>query len=433
MGEGILSGLFADAGLSEGPDGSLRMGMIPLAAIAEELGSPTFVYNAAVIRERFRRLDAAFGDLPHRICYAVKANGNLAVLKLLAELGAGADIVSGGELLRALAAGFAPDRIVFSGVGKTDAELQAAISAGVGQINVESIAELQRLAVLAEMQGATLSVGVRVNPDVTADTHPYIATGAGGVKFGIAIDQLGEVFSVFEQTSALVLDALAVHLGSQIMEPAPWTIAVERLLGILTEARRRGHSPKTLDLGGGIGVRYREESPMTPEAWIDAVRGPLAASGCHVQIEPGRYLVGPAGVMLTRVVHRKHSGGREIAIVDAGMNDLLRPSLYRAWHEVVSVETPFAATRVTDIVGPVCETSDAFGLARDLPDSPSGTLLAILGAGAYGFAMSSTYNARARAAEVLVDGDRWAVIRPRERLTDLFASEISDPFASDRT
>lgn len=431
MGEGVLSLLLDDAGLAVGEDGALCMGRVPLSVISDEVGSPTFVYNAAVIRERFGRLEAAFADLPHRVCYAVKANANVAVLKLMADMGAGADIVSGGELLRALAAGFDPAHIVFSGVGKTDEELQAAISVGVGHINVESVAELGRLAVLAEMQGATVSVGVRINPDVTAETHPYISTGAGGVKFGIAIDQLPTVFDILEQTTALSLDALAMHLGSQIMEPTPWSEGLDRLLEVLADARRRGHTPGTLDLGGGIGIRYRDESPMTPETWIDAVRDRLAASGCLIQIEPGRFVVGPAGVMLTRIVHRKHSGGREIAVVDAGMNDLLRPALYQAWHEVVAVSAPHAATVTTDVVGPVCETGDFIGLGRELPAVPAGSLLAVLGAGAYAFVMSSNYNARARAAEVLVDSDRWAVIRPRERLTDLFASEIADPFASD--
>ncbi len=241
MGEGLLTSLLSEAGLGVGEDGALVMGQVPLAVIAGEVGSPTFVYNAAVIRERFLRLQAAFADLPHRVCYAVKANANLAVLKLLADMGAGADIVSGGELLRALAAGFDPAHIVFSGVGKTDEELQAAITVGVGHINVESVAELRRLAILAEMQGATVSIGVRINPDVTADTHPYISTGAGGVKFGVAIDQLPDVFAVLDETTALTLDALAMHLGSQIMEPTPWTDGLDRFMAVLAEARRRGH------------------------------------------------------------------------------------------------------------------------------------------------------------------------------------------------
>lgn len=433
MGAGVLTPLLADAGLSRDATGALQMGGVALAEIAEAVGTPTYVYDAGVLRERYRRLDEAFGDLPHRICYAVKANGNLAVLRVLAELGAGADIVSGGELLRALAAGFPADRIVFSGVGKTDEELQAAIHAGVGHINVESLAEVQRLAMLADLQGAPVAVGIRVNPDVTAETHPYISTGQGGLKFGVPIDQLDAAFAVIEESGTLRLDALAMHLGSQILKPTPWVDGLAKLAALLERARARGHQVRVLDLGGGIGIRYHDEEPMSPDTWLGAIRDSLVATGCQVQIEPGRYIAGPAGVMLTRIVHRKHSGGREIAIVDAGMNDLLRPSLYRAWHEIVPVDGTDAAPVPTDVVGPVCETGDFIGLERPLAPVPAGSLLAVLGAGAYAFAMSSNYNARARAAEVLVDGARWAVARPRERLSDLFRDERPDPFSDEQT
>ena len=433
MGAGVLSPLLSESGLTRDATGALAMGEVPLEEIARAVGTPTYVYDAAVVRERYRRLDAAFGDLPHHICYAVKANGNLAVLRLLAELGAGADIVSGGELMRAIAAGFSPDRIVFSGVGKTDEELQAAIHAGVGHINVESLAELRRLAMLADLQGATVSVGIRVNPDVTAETHPYISTGQGGIKFGVPIDQLEAAFAVIEESGSLRLDALAMHLGSQILKPTPWVDGLAKLATLLGQARARGHLVPVLDIGGGLGIRYRDEEPLTPDAWIGALRDGLRATGCTIQVEPGRYLVGPAGVLLTRVVHRKHSGGRDIAIVDAGMNDLLRPSLYRAWHEIVPVDGTDEAPVPTDVVGPVCETGDFLGLERPLAPVPAGALLAVLGAGAYGFVMSSNYNARARAAEVLVDGGRWAVARPRERLSDLFRDERPDPFSDEQT
>ncbi|HET9133784.1 MAG TPA: diaminopimelate decarboxylase, partial [Gemmatimonadales bacterium] len=322
MGEGVLSTLLADAGLAAGDDGTLAMGGVPLEVIAGEVGSPTFVYNAEVIRARHAALDAAFGDLPHRICYAVKANGNLAVLRLLARLGAGADIVSGGELMRAIAAGFSPERIVFSGVGKTDEELLAAITVGVGHVNVESLAEVRRLGMLADLQGARVTVGVRINPDVTAETHPYISTGKGGLKFGIALDQFDEVLQIIDESAGLTLGALAMHLGSQIVNAGPWSQGLDTLLDLLARARQAGHHPDTLDIGGGIGIRYKDETPLAPSDWIGPLRDRIAASGCTVQVEPGRYLVGPAGVLLTRVVHRKHSGGREIAIVDAGMNDL---------------------------------------------------------------------------------------------------------------
>lgn len=408
------------------------MAGVQLEDIAAVVGTPTYLYNAAVVRDRYRQLDDALSGLPHRICYAVKANANLAVLKLLADLGAGADIVSGGELLRALAAGFPADRIVFSGVGKTDQELQAAIAAGVGHINVESISELTRLATLAGMQGATVRIGVRINPDVTVETHPYISTGQGGLKFGIPIDQLDEVFAVLDDSDGVELDAIAMHLGSQLLTPQPWVDGVEQLLAVRDRATSRGHRIGVLDLGGGFGIRYRDETPLDPRLLVAAIRERLAATGCEIRVEPGRFLVGSAGVLLTRVVHRKRSGGREIAIVDAGMNDLLRPALYKAWHEIIPVVDAASQPVATDIVGPVCETGDFLALGRPLAPVPVGGLVAVLGAGAYAFAMSSNYNARGRAAEVLVDGDRWAVVRSRERLSDLYRDEIADPFSSEQ-
>ncbi|MEO5824682.1 MAG: diaminopimelate decarboxylase [Gemmatimonadales bacterium] len=426
----MTDGLLAVAGLTRDPDGRLAMAGVPLSVIAADVGTPAFVYDAEGIRERYRALDRAMEGVPHRICFAVKANSNLAVLRLLATMGAGADIVSGGELLRVLAAGFTPGDIVFSGVGKTDDELVAALAAGVGHINVESVAELRRLAMIADLRGASVRVGIRVNPDVTVDTHPYISTGKGGLKFGVPTDQLDEALAIIDENPALTLDTLAMHLGSQLLDVEPYVAGVARLLGLLERVRAAGHSPAVLDIGGGIGIRYHDEKPLAPADWFGAIRDALGASGCTIHVEPGRYLVGNAGVMLTRVVHRKHSGGHDIAIVDAGMNDLLRPSLYKAWHEIVPAEPVEGEATPTDIVGPVCETGDFLALERDLPPVPAGGLLAVLGAGAYAFAMSSNYNSRARAAEVLVEAGRWAVVRPRERLTDLFASEVPDPFGS---
>jgi diaminopimelate decarboxylase len=432
VGEGVLiDSRLTDAGLAYGPDGALWMGGIPLDHIAEASGTPLFVYNAAVIAARYRDLDAAFRDLPHRICYAVKANANLAVLRLLSRMGAGADIVSGGELLRAMAAGFAPSDIVFSGVAKTDEELVAAIAAGVGHINVESVAELHRLAVLAELHGETVTIGIRINPDVTADTHPYITTGKGGLKFGVPRDQFDQALAVLDDGANLRLGALAMHIGSQLLQPQPYVDGIERLLGILAQVRHAGHTPNVLDIGGGIGIRYLDEVAMTPADWMAPLRAMLHECGCRVHAEPGRYLVGSAGVMLTRVVYQKHSGGRSLALVDAGMNDLVRPSLYKAYHHVVPVRPRSGAAGPMDIVGPVCETGDFLALEREMPPLAAGDLLAVLGAGAYGFAMSSNYNSRARAAEVLVDNGRWAVVRPRERLTDLFRGEVADPFAGE--
>ncbi|MES2305976.1 MAG: diaminopimelate decarboxylase [Gemmatimonadota bacterium] len=431
MGQGVLDPRLAEAGLSRLADGALAMSGVPLAEIAEQVGTPAYCYDAPTIVGRYHALDAAFGTLPHRICYAVKANSNLAVLRLLGKLGAGADIVSGGELLRALAAGIPAERVIFSGVGKTDEELMAAMAAGVGHINVESLAELRRLGLLADLRGAKVSVGIRFNPDVTANTHPYISTGKGGVKFGIATDQLGEALAVLEETPGLHLGAVAMHLGSQLLDAAPYEAGLDRLLQLLDRVRAAGHAPEVLDIGGGLGIRYHDERPLSPAEWLAPLRDRLAESGCTVGVEPGRYLVGNAGVLLTRVVHRKHSGGREIAIVDAGMNDLLRPSLYKAWHDILTVEESRESPVAMDVVGPVCETGDFLALERDLPPVVAGDLLAVLGAGAYGFVMSSNYNSRARAAEVLVDEGRWAVVKPRERLTALFHDEVADPFADE--
>jgi diaminopimelate decarboxylase len=408
---------------------------IPLADIAEQVGTPAYVYDAATIRSRYRSLDAAFvlGGKPvaHCICYAIKANSNLAVLRLLAGLGAGADIVSGGEMLRALAAGFPPESIVFSGVGKTDDELLAAIMAGVGHINVESLAELRRLAVLTDVHDRNVTLGIRINPDVTAETHPYISTGKGGLKFGIPCDQFDEALAIIDEVPRLRLAAIAMHIGSQLLASDPYYAGVKRMLELLGVARTAGHAPDRLDIGGGLGIRYRDETPLEPADWIAPLLPMLRDSGCMVLIAPGRYLVGSAGVLLTRVVYRKHSGGRDIAVVDAGMNDLVRPALYKAWHEIVPVQSSLADPVRLDVVGPVCETGDFLALDREMAPVAAGDLLAVLGAGAYGFAMSSNYNSRARAVEVLVDDGRWAVVRPRERLTDLFRDEIADPFAGE--
>ena len=419
------------AGIVRTEEGTLAMAGVPLPVIAEQHGTPTYCYDAATIRSQYRRLDAAFGSLPHRICYAVKANSNLAILTLLARLGAGADIVSGGEMLRALAAGFAPEDIVFSGVGKTDDELLAAIAAGIGHVNVESLAELRRLAMFADLRGATVTVGIRVNPDVTVDTHPYISTGKGGLKFGIPVDQLPEALEVIDASTGLRLNALAMHLGSQLLATAPYEAGVTRSLELLAQVRAAGHSPEVLDIGGGLGILYRDEEPLDPAEWMTVLGPALASSGCSIHVEPGRYLVGSSGVLLTRAIYRKHSGGREILVVDAAMNDLMRPALYKAWHEIVPVDTIPGELLPTDIVGPICESGDFLALERPLAPVAGGQLLAVLGAGAYGFSMSSNYNTRARAAEVLVDDGRWAVIRPRERLTDLFRDEIADPFADE--
>ncbi len=418
-----VAALLADAGLARrGP--SLLMAGVPLAEIAEQVGTPAYVYNLDAVRERYRALDAALAGVPHRICFAVKANGNLAVLAALRDLGAGADIVSGGELARALAAGFAPERIVFSGVGKTAAELREAVRAGVGHIHVESAAELERLGAAAEDEGKRVRIGIRVNPDVTTDTHPYIATGRSGIKFGIPVDRVVEAARVALAHPGLELTTLAMHLGSQLLDPEPYVEGLERLLGLVREVRALGAPAlDTLDLGGGLGILYQDERMLYPERFAAALLPRLRESGLGVVVEPGRYLVGSAGVLLAEVLYRKHSGWKEFAVLDAGMNDLLRPSIYGAYHEVVELEARGRPPERIDLVGPVCETGDFLALDRLLPGLGPGERVAILGAGAYCFVMASNYNSRPRPPEVAVEGGRWWVARPRETVEALFRDE----------
>lgn len=423
VGEGVTALLLADAGLSRrGP--SLEMSGVSLASIAADVGTPTYVYNADVIRQRYRALDAALAAVPHRICFAVKANSNLAVLRILAELGAGADIVSGGELARALAAGFPAERIVFSGVGKTVEELRAAALAGVGHLNVESVEELEVLGAIAAEVRRKVTVGIRVNPDVTTDTHPYISTGKRGIKFGVPTDQVAAAVAYIARHEWLTCGAIAMHLGSQLVDTEPYRQGVERLLVLLDELRRAGlPQPEAIDIGGGLGIRYADERTMEPERYAAAIAPLLAPTGRTVFLEPGRFLVGTAGVLLTKVLYRKHSGGKDFVIVDAGMNDLVRPSHYQAYHEIVEVEAAGRPSRQVDVVGPVCETGDFLALDRTLPGLEAGDVVALLGAGAYGFVMASNYNTRPNPAEVIVDGGRAWVARPRQRVEDLFASE----------
>jgi diaminopimelate decarboxylase len=434
MGQSILGGgrtdqasLFADAGL-ERRHRSLYLGGVALSDIAEGAGTPTYVYNADVIRRQFAALDGALAPVPHRIAFAVKANSNLAVLRVLRDLGAGADIVSGGELARALAAGFPPERIVFSGVGKTDEELTAAVAANIGHIHLESAAELESLARIAERAGRRVTVGIRVNPDVTADTHPFIATGQGGIKFGVPVDQVVPLAMAVSRHPLLALDTIAMHIGSQLLDAAPYVEGVTRLLDLVGRLKTAGvGSIRALDIGGGLGIRYRHETPLAPSALAAAVLPLVRDSGLTVTLEPGRYLVGGSGVLLTTVLSRKHSGGKDLVIVDAGMNDLVRPSHYMAYHEMVEVERAGRSAAEVDIVGPVCETGDFLARDRDLPAVERGERLAVLGAGAYGFVMASNYNTRPRPAEVMVDGGRWWVARPRESVEELYRTERATP------
>ena len=441
MGDGVLTArtggqggsgaetalLFEDAGLDR-RGGALLLGGVPLSAIADGAGTPAYVYNADVIRRRYAALDRALQEVPHRIAFAVKANANLAVLRVLRDLGSGADIVSGGELARALAAGFPAERIVFSGVGKTDAELAAAVAAGIGHVHLESAAELEALAAIVARAGRPVRVGIRVNPDVTADTHPFIATGQGGIKFGVPFDQVVPLGLAVARHPLLRLDTIAMHIGSQLLDARPYAEGVSRLLEVVERLRGAGVGGiTTLDIGGGLGIRYRDEAPLTPEALARTVVPMVRDSGVTLTLEPGRYLVGSAGVLLTTVLSRKHSGGKDLVIVDAGMNDLVRPSHYMAYHEMTEVQSHGREPSEVDVVGPVCETGDFLARDRVLPALERGERIAVLGAGAYGFVMASNYNTRPRPAEVMVDGGRWWVARPRERVEELYRTERLSP------
>ncbi|HZN98271.1 MAG TPA: diaminopimelate decarboxylase [Gemmatimonadales bacterium] len=433
MGESVLNEvveapqLFRDAGL-ERRGRRLVLAGVSLPEIAERVGTPVFVYNAEAIRARYRSLDTALAGLPHRICYAVKANSNLAVLRVLRELGAGADIVSIGELKRVLAAGFAAERVVFSGVGKTEDELLAAVRTRIGHLNVESREELELLARIADGERATVRVGIRVNPDVTTDTHPYISTGKSGIKFGLPTDQVLPAADYILRHPRLELTTIAMHLGSQIVDTEPFLQGISRLTELVEKLRQNGVSTlQVLDLGGGLGIRYSEERSLEPGSFAAAIVPRLEAAGLTAYLEPGRFLVGSAGVLLTRVLYRKHSGGKEFVVVDAGMNDLVRPSHYHAYHEIVELEERNRPAVRADIVGPVCETGDFLALDRMMPGLRAGDGLAVLGAGAYGFAMASNYNSRPRAAEVMVDGGRWWISREREAVEQLFSGERMTP------
>jgi diaminopimelate decarboxylase len=404
------------------------LGGASLPEVATRVGTPVFCYNADAIRARYRVLDGALAEIPHRICFAVKANSNLAVLRILQELGAGADIVSLGEMRRALAAGFTPDRIVFSGVGKTADEITAAVAAGIGHLNVESREELELVGQVAAAEQKRVHVGIRVNPDVTTDTHPYISTGKSGIKFGLPTDQVVPAAEYVLRHPLLELTSLAMHLGSQIVDVEPFLQGITRLMELLDRLRSIGVSSlQVLDIGGGLGIRYAEERALDPGEFARAVIPRLTASGMMVYLEPGRFLVGSAGVLLTRVLYRKHSGGKGFIIVDAGMNDLVRPSHYQAYHEIVELEQRGRPASRADVVGPVCETGDFLALDRMLPGVEAGDALAVLGSGAYGFVMASNYNSRPRPPEVIVDGERWWVARPREDLEDLFRTERLSP------
>lgn len=398
---------------------------VSLSLIAREVGTPCYVYSRATLERHYRAFDNAFGDIPHSICYAVKANGNLAILQVLDKLGCGFDIVSGGELDRVLAAGGRAQHVVFSGVGKSVAEIRHALNRGVRILSVESEAELERISAVGRDIGKTAAIALRINPDVDPGTHPYIATGLRENKFGVPFGDAVRLYEKAQALEAINPVGIACHIGSQLTQVAPFCDALEKVLDLVAELKASGIALDYLDLGGGLGIRYADENPPSPREYIEALLATLKRRECemHVTLEPGRAIVGNAGILLTKVEYTKAGPDQDFAIVDAAMNDLLRPALYQAFHEVVEVDRTLVRDANTyDIVGPVCESGDFLARGRILSIG-SGDLLAVRSAGAYGFVMSSNYNARPRPAEVMVDGDSFHVVRDRESTASLFSGE----------
>ena len=408
-------------------DGELHVEDVPLREIAADYGTPCYVYSRATLERHWHAFDDAFDAHPHLVCFAVKANSNLAVLNVLARLGSGFDIVSLGELERVLAAGGDPGRILFSGVGKQAHEMRRALEVGIRCFNVESAAELERLDAVAAELGTTAPVALRVNPDVDAQTHPYISTGLRENKFGVAIDEAPALYRRAQDLPHIRVSGVDCHIGSQLTQLGPFLDALDRVLLLVERLGADGIALDHLDLGGGLGVRYRDETPPEPADYAAALLEKLGGSPFEVFVEPGRAIAANAGVLLTRVEYIKHSEAKNFAVVDAAMNDLIRPSLYQAWQSIVTVEeAPAGTPGVYDLVGPICETGDFLGKQRELT-LREGSLLAVRSAGAYGFTMASNYNTRARAAELMVDGTQVHLARRRETLAELFAGEATLP------
>ncbi|MCZ6718175.1 MAG: diaminopimelate decarboxylase [Gammaproteobacteria bacterium] len=408
-------------------DGQLYAEGVALTDIARQFGTPCYVYSRAAIEGQWHAFDQAFAEVPHLICYAVKANSSLAVLNILSRLGSGFDIVSVGELERVIRAGGDPGKVIFSGVGKRADEMQSALETGIRCFNVESVEELERLNDVAGEVGMRAPVSLRVNPDVDANTHPYIATGLNENKFGIAPDSARNLFRQAVTMPNIDIVGAGFHIGSQVTEMGPFLDAFRRLLMLVGELESDGIKIKQLDIGGGLGIRYRDEHAPTPADYGASFLTALEHRPYEILVEPGRAIVGNAGVLLTRIEYLKHTEHKNFVIVDAAMNDLVRPALYDAWHDIVPVVTDKTSpARRYDIVGPVCESADYLGKAREL-SVQSGDLLAVRSAGAYGFCMSSTYNSRPRAAEIIVDGEEAHLGRARQTLEDLMAGEFQLP------
>ena len=397
---------------------------VDINAAVKEWGTPCYVYSRATLERHWKAFDDALGEQPHLVCYAVKANSNLAVLNVLAKLGSGFDIVSAGELERVLRAGGSADKIVFSGVGKTADEMARALDVGIRCFNVESQAELQQLEQVAEAKGVQAPVSLRVNPDVDAKTHPYISTGLKDNKFGIAIEDAPAVYQTIADSAHLKIVGVDCHIGSQLTEVTPFVDALDRVLKLVDILAEKNIQLHHLDLGGGLGIRYQDETPPLPEEQMEALLTRLKGREFEILIEPGRAIAGNAGLLITQVLYLKNNAEKNFAIVDAAMNDLMRPALYGAWQAIDPVNRKSSEpAKIYDVVGPICETGDFLGKNREL-SLKQGDLLAIRSAGAYGFTMSSNYNSRPRVAEIMVDGSRHQVVRQRETIEQLFANEI---------
>lgn len=407
-------------------ENSLYCDGVALDDIARRAGTPCYVYSSQSLVENFRAYDEGLGDLPHMICYSVKANGSLAILSLLTKAGAGFDIVSGGELFRVLKAGGDAARVVFSGVGKRSDEIDFALEKGIHSFNCESEPELALINALAARRGVRASFALRVNPDVNAETHPYISTGLREHKFGIDIREAEGIYDRAREMRNLEARAVSCHIGSQLLDVTPIFEALEKVLGLVERLRAAGHGITQVDLGGGLGVAYQpEDRPPAIRTFVECLRKRLEGMGLTVMLEPGRSIIGPAGVLLTRVLYRKRNVDKEFVVVDAAMNDLIRPSLYRSYHNILPLRKTERPDVLADVVGPVCETGDFLARDRKLANVAPGDYLALATAGAYGFVQASNYNARRRPAEVLVEGDKWRIIRTRETYEDLIRGETT--------
>ena len=396
----------------------------PVRKIAQEVGTPVYIYSSSTLRNHYQVFDAAFAGIPHIVCFAVKANSNLSILKLFASHGGGADIVSGGELFRALKAGVDPQKIVFAGIGKTGEEISFALKSNILMFNVESSHELKKINEVAGSLGVKARVALRVNPDIDPKTHPYISTGLKKSKFGIAIKNALEEYQLASALPNIEIIGIHKHIGSQITEIAPFADAMKRITGIVKELKESGIDIKYIDAGGGLGIRYDDEEPPHPKELGNVLLPLIKDTGCTLILEPGRVLTGNAGMLLTKVLYLKTGEVKNFVIVDAGMNDLIRPSLYEAHHEILPVEKRAGESFTADVVGPICESGDFLAKDRELMKLETGDLLAVMSAGAYGFTMSSNYNSRPRVAEVMVDGDTYTVIRKRESYEDLIRGEL---------